>query len=471
MTDFFINILKSCGVNRAIGFGVLSKFWSMLSGPVTIYLIASRFTKDQQGYYYTFGSVLALQIFFELGLLAVLAQFAAHEFAFLSWGEKGDITGNWAHRDRFLDLMGKGLKWYGVSAILLVSILVPAGFLFFAGSPSAGGGFSWQLPWALAVVGVAGNLLLIPFFALITGSGDVTAMNRREMFGGITGSILGWLVILSGGGLYSLFAVTSGTLVVGLLYLARSKPRLVTAALSHAFGRRTPGSTISWWSEVWPMQWKIALSWASGYFIYQLFTPILFKFHGPAVAGQMGMTLTAVTVVQGVSIMWINARSPEFGKLIASGKWEELDRSFYQVLKQAVAVCVVLSTGAVAVIAGLQTYSSIGSRFLSLPHVVIFLVAVCSNVVTASWATYMRAHKTETMLAVSVINALLVGTSTMVLGMKYSSMGMTVGYCAVTILFVMPATSWIFGNFKKQYRSREPLARGGVLGEGCKDAS
>lgn len=185
MPDFVITILKSFGVNRAIGFGVLTRMWSALAGPLTILLIATRFSKVEQGYYYTFSSLLALQIFFELGLLTVLAQFAAHEFAFLSWGEKGEIKGSEAHRDRFVDLLGKGFKWYTVSAVLLIIALIPAGLYFFTQSPANVVEFTWRLPWALAVIGVGCNLLLIPFYAVITGSGDVASINRREMMGGM----------------------------------------------------------------------------------------------------------------------------------------------------------------------------------------------------------------------------------------------------------------------------------------------
>lgn len=39
---------------------------------------------------------------------------------------------------------------------------------------------------------------------------------------------------------------------------------------------KTGDFRVSWKTEIWPLQWRIALSWLSGYFIFQLFTPILF---------------------------------------------------------------------------------------------------------------------------------------------------------------------------------------------------
>jgi O-antigen/teichoic acid export membrane protein len=453
LSDLVINILRSLGVNRAIGFGVLTRMWGALAGPLTIVLIATRFSKVEQGYYYTFSSLLALQVFFELGLLTVLAQFAAHEFAYLSWGDQGEITGSVAHRDRFVDLLGKGFKWYTVSAVLLIIALIPAGLYFFTRSPANVVDFTWRLPWALAVIGVGCNLLLIPFYAVITGSGDVASINRREMMGGMAGSIIGWLVIACGGGLYAIPAVTTGTIIVGVVYLFRSKPRLVKTAFFHAFGSQRPSYSISWWGEVWPMQWKIALSWVSGYFIFQLFTPVLFKFHGPVVAGQMGMTLTAVNAVQGVCIMWLNTRSPEFGKLIALKNWQGLDESFNQIIKQAMIVCVFISAIAILAVTGLQLYTAIGARFLPVQQVMIFLVAACGNIAVNGWAIYMRAHKKEPMLLLSIIGALLVAASTIILGMKYSSMGMAVGYCLLALIYGIPSTYTLWQQFRRKHHN------------------
>lgn len=451
MKDKALQLLRMFGVNRAIGYGVLTRMWSALAGPLTILLIATRFSKVEQGFYYTFSSILALQVFFELGLLTVLAQFAAHEFAFLSWGDKGEIRGSEEHRDRFIDLLGKGFKWYAISAVLLVLVLIPVGFLFFSQRADDAISFSWRLPWVLAIIGVGCNLLLIPFYAVITGSGDVASINRREMMGGMAGSITGWLVIACGGGLYAIPAVTTGTIVVGVLYLFRSKPRLVATAFSHAFGSQRPSQTISWWGEVWPMQWKIALSWVSGYFIFQLFTPVLFKYHGPVVAGQMGMTLTAVNGVQGISLMWLNARSPEWGKLIAVKDWPQLDASFQKVLKQALVVCAMLAAVALTIITALQAYTSYGTRFLPLQQVAVLFFAVFAQIFISGWAIYMRAHKQEPMLVQSIVGGVLVGISTILLGKWYGSLAMAIGYSSVNVAYGIPSTYSLLRRFRKNH--------------------
>ena len=38
---------------------------------------------------------------------------------------------------------------------------------------------------------------------------------------------------------------------------------------------------VSWKHEIWPFQWRIAVSWMSGYFIFDLINPVAFYFCGP----------------------------------------------------------------------------------------------------------------------------------------------------------------------------------------------
>ena len=54
------------GLDSAIAYTVLARGWSGISGLITVALIARRLSPAEQGYYYTFGSLVALQIVFAL---------------------------------------------------------------------------------------------------------------------------------------------------------------------------------------------------------------------------------------------------------------------------------------------------------------------------------------------------------------------------------------------------------------------
>ena len=58
----FLNRLE---MDRAVFYAVLARAWQLMAGPVTMVLIAWNFSPAVQGYYYTFWSMIALQMCFE----------------------------------------------------------------------------------------------------------------------------------------------------------------------------------------------------------------------------------------------------------------------------------------------------------------------------------------------------------------------------------------------------------------------
>src|SRR5579864_6209811 len=125
-------IRRVLGLDRAVGFTVLARFWSSAAGLVTVALIARFLSPAQQGYYYTFGSLVALQIVFELGFSFVILQLASHERAQLSISKNYEIAGDPIVHARLASVIQKSVRWYSVAAIVLAGSLLPAGFYFFS---------------------------------------------------------------------------------------------------------------------------------------------------------------------------------------------------------------------------------------------------------------------------------------------------------------------------------------------------
>jgi hypothetical protein len=442
------------GVDRAVSYGVFSRAWGVIAGPITMVIIAGGFSKEQQGFYYTISSLLALQIFFELGLMTVIAQFASHEFARLNWRGQGEIEGDPIALSRFIDLLCKSVKWFGVASLLLVIGLIPTGLVFFDQGHHQD--FAWRIPWILAVLGTAMNLFVTPFYAVIMGSGDVVTVNHRQMIGNIIGTCVSWLVMGLHGGLYAVFAVNAGNIIISWSYLIRYKPallRLVWAGIIRSPEREDGKGLVSWWGEVWPMQWKIALSWVSGYFVFQLFNPVLFHYHGSAVAGQMGMSLSAANALLGVCITWVNAKNPEFCRLVVKRDWEGLEKTFFRILLQSTTVVTIGAVVGWSAIALIQMTHPLGERFLPAGQMALLLASVVIQNIIYGFATYLRAHKQEPLLAVSIVAALLQGTATWFLGSRYSSLGATGGYIFVSLFFSLPATYFVWRRFNSAYHT------------------
>ena len=73
---------------------MLLRGWAVVAGAVTVLLLPLWLGKVEQGYYFTFSSLLALQIFFELGMNQVVVQIVSHNFAHVQVDSDGKFGGD-----------------------------------------------------------------------------------------------------------------------------------------------------------------------------------------------------------------------------------------------------------------------------------------------------------------------------------------------------------------------------------------
>ncbi|EJF1267608.1 hypothetical protein LJV99_004900, partial [Salmonella enterica] len=161
-----------------------------------------------------------------------------------------------------------------------------------------------------------------------------------------------------------------------------------------------------------PMQWRIALSWMSGYFIYFVMTPIAFKYFGAIYAGQLGMSLTLCNMVMATGLAWISTKYPKWGVMVSNKQLAELSKSFKSAVMQSSFFVLTGLTGVYISLWLLKlSGSNIGERFLGLQDFFFLSLAIIGNHIVACFATYIRAHKTEKMTLASCIMALLTITT------------------------------------------------------------
>jgi hypothetical protein len=436
---------KGLGIDRAIGFTILARGWASLAGIVTVTLIARLLSPAEQGYYYTFGSLIALQIVFELGFSFVILQLASHERAQLAIAPDGTIGGDPVAHARLASILQKTVRWYSVVAVLLAVFLVVAGSHFFSGHQHGGETVSWRIPWYAAAVAASLTFLLDPIISFVEGCGFVPNVARLRLCQAITGSGLAWLALVMHHGLFAPAMIIGGNVIVAVVWLFRRRGLLFELLRHH-----TDEYKIQWMTEVLPFQWRIAVSWLCGYFIYQLFNPVLFAYHGAIVAGQMGMSLSLANALQAVAVSWINTKAAPFGGLIARKQYSELDAQFFRALKQSVIVC---SVGAVCIwIACVWlnwAHFHIAQRLLSPPSLGLLLLATILNLIVFAEALYLRAHKQEKFLLNSVLGAILVGCSTYFLGRSYGAIGISSGTALIGLTVGLPLGTYTFIKYRR----------------------
>ncbi len=418
-------IRKVLGVDRAVGFTVLARFWSSAAGLVTVALIARFLSPAEQGYYYTFGSLVALQIVFELGFSFVILQLASHERAELSISSDYEISGAPIAHARLASVIQKSVRWYSVAAVIMAGILLPFGFYFFSTHQRVGQTVSWQLPWCSAALMAALNFQIDPFLSFLEGCGYVPDVARLRFMQSATGSLLAWTVLISHHGLFAPSMMLFGMASASLVWLA-GKRKLLLGLLRHHPGTHR----IRWNQEVWPFQWRIAVSWFCGYFLFWLFNPVLFVFRGPVAAGQMGMSLSLANAIQAIAVSWVSTKSAPFGTLIARKEYQRLDQTFFQALRQSFAVSFAgaLTAWLGCIYLNLQHFS-FAQRLLDPISLGILLLYMIVNVIILAEAYYLRAHKQEVFFVNSVVGAVAVTLCTVIFGRYYGATGIVVSCC------------------------------------------
>jgi hypothetical protein len=437
------------GLDRAILFTVLARFWGAFSGLVTLFLITRFLSPNQQGYYYTFYSIVALQIVFELGFSFVVLQLAAHERAYLTFLPDGVIEGDAVAHSRLASVLHKAVYWYMGAGVLMAVALIPAGLWFFSSHPTHGAAVAWKLPWILLVLAAMLAFQIDPVFSFLEGCGFVAQVAQRRFTQALLGSALAWSAMVLHKGLFAPALLIFGQVFVGFAFLVSNRHRMLLGKLL-----RYPVAEhfVGWRKEIWPFQWKIAVSWLCGYFIYQLFSPVLFAFQGAEAAGRMGMSLNVAAGIGSVAIAWMNTKASPFGALVARGEFQQLDRLFFRTLRQSTAL---LIFGAGLFLLLLAVYGHFvprfSSRLLPLWAVGILLVGAVMNHIVYSEALYLRAHKQEPFLLQAIISAILIGSLTVFLGKYYGANAIVIGLLIQGVLFGFPYATYIFVSKRRKW--------------------
>lgn len=437
-------LVSKIGIDKAIAYTLSGRMIQASGSIVSLALIALFLTKEEQGFYYTFGSILAIQIFFELGFNGIITQYAAHETAHISTYDVATNELEQKAQSRLSSLLRFCVSWFSILSLGLFIILLLIGYVFFS-KYGHNENVSWKYPWLILVVNTCFSFVLSPLFSFLEGLGKVKDMAKLRLIQQLVSLIILWSMLSMGGRLLAGPVAGMCSLIVALTLLIFSDSRIILLKIWNLLNRWK----INYKDEIFPYQWKIAISWMSGYFIFQLFNPVLFATEGAIVAGQMGMTLAALNGVSGLTMSWIITKVPIFSKLFAQLNFEVADRLFNKTFKQALAINF-LGVLTLFVIVFLLRYfhHSLGERFLPMYLIAILGVSIFLNQIVFSWASYIRCHKKEPFLASSVVAALLIGTSTMTFGRLFGVNGLVIGYVTVVALMKI----WEYKIFKQSKR-------------------
>lgn len=428
--------------NKDFRHTAINQVWRLFSGPLLLVLLPLYLTPEVQGYWYTFISLAALAIFADMGFSTILLLFSAHEFAHLEFKSDKTVIGNEHHLTRLSTLLRFSAKWSSLMALIIFPIVLIIGYTILNAKDTS---TDWKGAWF--IYGVASIFVFINSMALsfIEGCNSVGDVQRIRFHVSVVIFITTLILLVSGVNLYALsLSLLAGALTGTTLILLRYNRML------YQLYKKAIGKPHSWMQETMPLIWRFAVSWISGYFIFSIFTPLAFHYYGTIEAGKVGLSIAVCMAVFSIANIWITIITPRMSIYVAQKEYVRLNSDFKKhtllaILTYAlgiIALCIALTI--------LRDHLPIINRLVPIPSFLIIALAYLAQLAINSMAVYMRVHKHEPMVPVSVFNGIYVSIITTLIAVylpfEYFFLGFLSAY-----LIVLPWVYKIFIRHKETY--------------------
>lgn len=425
----------------------VNQMWRIISGPLTLLLIPLFLTPELQGFWYTFGSISALSIFADLGFTMIVSQFAAHEFAFLRFDDNFRVIGPEKYIENLSSLFRFILKWMLIVIIVVFPIVFFIGYILFV---QKGDVDIWLVPWLFYTIGAGLAFFNGVIASFIQGCGQVANIQKI----GFRVAVSTTLVIITGLILnIGLYALAISIIIANVIYFFFLFSKYHSAFVELLKTKKTKNT---YGRDLLSLLWKYAISWSSGYFIVQIYTPFMFHFHGAVEAGKVGITMNLIISIFSISNTWFTANTPKMNMYVSKKKWSSLDIEYRKNLLLSIATFVVGIIVLFSIILILQaqwdSFSTLSSRFLGIIPLSILIICWFVQIIVNGMAVYLRAHKQEPYVVVSAVSGIFVLVTTYLSAKYMPSNYIFLGF-ALSFVFILPWSYYIYKNKKQEWHS------------------
>jgi len=263
----------------------------------------------------------------------------------------------------------------------------------------------WSASWVAFIAATFLTLLVNLELTLIEGGKSQPLAWAVRFFQELVSGTVFIAAMIAGAGLWSLACYWAVRFALVALWLATTRSGLA----------RSPGPEnvhFDWRKEVWPFQWKIGLSVACGFLIFQAFNPIVLYEQGPVVAGKFGMSLALMNMLVAVTTAWPMSQAARYGSLIRHQRFDELRHAFWRMCIASSVVAAAAALVGLVVLIGVEQHAArYAARFADVATTGILLATAVVHHVTHCFAVVLRAERRDPTFALTVVGSILLVTT------------------------------------------------------------
>ena len=398
-----------------------------------------------QGYWYTFGSIAALTTFADLGFATIMTQYAAHEFTYLKLKDNPCVfEGDKDKLERMSSLFQFVVKWVSFVLILAFSIILIVGICMFL---KQNDGVDWVMPWVLFALGTVLNFGTEVILSFFEGCNQFHITQKIRVIAGTLHCIFTIILLFCGAELYALaipIFIKATIVALGVIKNYGIAIKQMIKTKSEVY--------INWFKEIIPLLIRYAVSWISGYFAQQIYSPLAFSNFGAASAGLVGYSLSIISAIYSVANVWNILAVPQYNMEVEKKEWKQMDLLLKRNLILSLSTYT-LGILALFIVSFIPFFKHLIWAHLLSPYAIAMLaVNYFLSIIIYVLATYLRAHKEEPYMIVSVcsgsIGTVLTFVITHFLGVQFMFLGLLLAN-----VISLPMSIYIWKMCKKKWHS------------------
>ena len=384
---------------------LLNQIWTCISGLLIVLLVPSFLTEEQQGYWFLFGSLVALYTFADSGFFNIIMQFTAHEFAFLNLIKTNALEGPDEHIKKISSFFRFSLKWVCTVSAIAHPIIVMVGFIYFVRD---GVVQTYLMPWIIYSTGYLIFFINVAILSFLEGLNVIDIVQKiKLLMSVINTSIIVLLLVFH----FNIFALSVGMLASSsfiFIFILVKFNSIFKQLLKE--GKKY---NHKWEKEVLPLFIKYAISTATLLFTLYIYTPIMHLYHGAVYSGKVGLSFNIINAIFVTSNIWIYTVTPTLNMYIEKKNWKALDKLFYKRVLLAFFTYISLILGIILFWNftehfKIPLFMMIISRCFPLWALMFLIGAYLINIFDNAITVYLTAHKKIPLLIPNILSSLMV---------------------------------------------------------------